>query len=95
MVPKYGQLRKIDYYDAMNDCYRIFYSDSSDTWDTTYMYSLTIYSDYNSSTGNTSTYILTFNLHTWVALQIKVSSHTIYIRSYWGGRRFSSWKQLL
>ena len=94
MVPKYGQLRKIDYYDAMNNnCYHIYYSDSSDTWDTTYQYSLTIWSDYNSST--TSVYIITFNLHVWAALQIKVASHTIYIRSYWGNRGFSSWKQLL
>lgn len=79
----------------MNDCYRMFTTNNSDTWDTTQNYSLSICSNYNSSTGSTSEYILTFNLHIWAALQIKVASHTIYIRSYWGARGFSSWKQLL
>lgn len=90
-----NQERLIDYYDAMNNCYRIFYSSSSDTWDNTYEYSLTIWSDYNSSAGSTSAYILTFSLHVWAALQIKVASHKVYIRSYWGSSGFSSWKQLL
>lgn len=82
--------------DAINNSVtHYYYSNNIDTYDNTYLYSITYYSDYDSSTGSTSTFVITFVFHTWAALQIKVASHTIYIRSYWGARGWSSWKQLL
>lgn len=78
-----------------NSVLRMYYTSDPNKWNEDYQYTYNVYMTYNSSTTETSDFVITFSLHAWAALQFKITSSNLYTRIYWGARGFTSWKQLI